>query len=135
MIASHEIKDGIVLYLDPDELEAEGGVSTGTDRGRVEGAHFFVCIAANESVGNWVPLFGDAAPYRELVPYHEKTGSRAWRESTAYFHEKEVWQAPHAAVVAASIAAGDPSQPGERNALTPEGVDLVYDTVFPPSSV
>ena len=134
MIAPHEIRDGIVLYLDPDELEAEGGVSNGAGPRRVEGAHFFVCIAADVSSGNWVPLFSQAGPYRELVPYEEKTGSRAWRESTAYFHETQVWQAPHTAVVTASIAAGDPSQPGERNALTPAGIDLVYDTVFPGSS-
>ena len=130
MIASHEIRDGIVLYLDPDELEAEGGVSNGAGPGRVAGAHFFVCIAADEATGNWVPLFSGAGPYRDLVPYDEKEGSASWRESTAYFHETQVWQAPHSAVVVASIAAGDPSQPGERNALTRAGIDLVYDTVF-----
>lgn len=131
MIAMHEIKDGLVLYLDPDELEAEGAVCTGAGPARVQGAHFFVCIAANEASGNWVPLFSAAGPFRDLVPYEEKTGHPKWCETTTYFHTKQVWQAPHAAVVAASIAAGDLSQPSERNALTGAGVDLVYEAVFP----
>ena len=131
MIATHEIRGGIVLYLDPDELEAEGGMCTGAGPGRVEGAHFFVCIAANEQSGNWVPLFSGAGPYRDLVPYEEKAGHAGWRDSTTYFHERQVWQAPHSAVVAAAIAAGDLSEAGQRNTLTEAGVDLVYDTVFP----
>ncbi len=134
MIAKHEIKDGIVLYLEPDELEAEGGVCTGADRGRVQGTHFFVCIAANEESGNWVPIFSVAGPFRELVPYAEKVGQPGWCESTTWFHERQVWQAPHAAVISAAIAGGDLSQPGKRNALTAAGVDLVYESVFPGSA-
>lgn len=131
MIATHEIEEGLVLYLDPDELEAEGGVCTDTGRARVQGSHFFVCIAANEEVGNWVPLFSVAGPYRDLVPYDEKVGHPNWRESTTYFHRKQVWQAPHSAVVAAAIAGGDLSRTGERNALTNTGVGIVYEAVFP----
>ena len=130
MIATHEIHEGLVLHLDPDELEAEGGVCTGAERGRVQGTHFFVCIAANEEVGNWVPLFSVAGPYRDLVPYAEKVGHPEWRKSTTYFHVRQVWQAPHSAVVAAAIAGGDLSRPGERNTLTDAGVGTVYDKVF-----
>lgn len=131
MIAMHEIKDGLVLHLDPDELEAEGGVCTGAGPARVQGSHFFVCIAANEESGNWVPLFSGAGPFRDLVPYEEKVGHPRWCESTTYFHTRQVWQAPHSAVVAAAIAGGDLSRPGERNALTEAGVDLIYEAVFP----
>jgi len=35
MVGPHEIKDGLVLYLDPDELEAEGGACSDTDSVRV----------------------------------------------------------------------------------------------------
>lgn len=134
MIAAHEITDGIVLHLDPDELEAEGGVCTAGGAARVEGTHFFLCIAADEASGNWVPLSSVAGPLRTLVPNEEKTGHPGWRESTTYFHVRQVWQAPHSAVVAAAIAGGDLSRPGERNALTDAGVDLVYGVVFPESA-
>jgi hypothetical protein len=130
MIATHEITDGLVLHLDPDELEAEGGVCTGAGRARVQGTHFFVCIAADEESGNWVPLFSVAGPYRDLVPYDEKRGHPTWCKSTTYFHTKQVWQAPHSAIVAAAIAGGDLSRPGARNALTDTGVGIVYEAVF-----
>jgi len=130
MIASHEIADGIVLYLDPDELEAEGAACMGTDSARVVGPHFFVCIASNERSGNWVPLFSLDGPRRALLPHQEKEGHAKWCESTTYFHLQQVWQAPHSAVVAAAIAGGDLSRPGQRNRLTESGVDLVYRAVF-----
>jgi hypothetical protein len=135
MIAKHEIKGGIVLYLDPDELDVEGGVCTGAGPDRVQSPHFFVCIVANEESGNWVPIFSVAGPFRDLVPYEEKVGNPKWRESTTWFHTKQVWQAPHSAVVAAAIAGGDLSRAGERNALTAAGVDIVYEAVFPETAV
>jgi len=134
MIEAHEIKDGLVLHLDPDELEAEGGACAGTDSARVQGPHFFVCIASNEHSGNWVPLFSAAGPRRAFLPHEEKEGHAIWCESTTYFHLQQVWQAPHSAVVAAAIAGGDLSRPGERNKLTEAGVDSVYKAVFPESA-
>jgi len=132
MIATQEITDGLVLRLDPDDLEAEGGVCTDTESVRVQGPHFFVCIASNEKSGNWVPLFSEAGPLRALVPNEVKAGHPGWCESTTYFHVKQVWQAPHSAVVAAAIAGGDLSRPDKRNALTEAGIDIVYGVVFPP---
>ena len=78
-----------------------------------------------------MPLFSAAGPYRDLLPDGEKVGHPRWCDSTTYFHVKQVWQAPHSAVVAAAIAGGDLSRPGERNALTDAGVDRVYEAVFP----
>ena len=135
MIKPHEITDGLVLHLDPDELEAEGGCCTGTESVRVQGSHFFVCIASNEDSGNWVPLFSVAGPSRTFLPHEEKEGHPKWCESTTYFHDQQVWQAPHSAVVAAAIAAGDLSEPGARNTLTAAGVDSIYNSVFPESAV
>ncbi len=131
MIRPHEIQDGIVLHLDPDELEAEGAVCTNDESARVQGSHFFVCIASDQESGNWVPLFTSAGPSRTPVPPDEKRGHPKWIESPTYFHRQQVWQAPHAAVVAAAIAGGDLSRPGERNTLTEAGVDHVYGVLFP----
>ncbi len=134
MIETHEIKDGLVLFLDPDELEASGGRCTDTGAVRVQRPHFFVCIASNEQSGNWVPLFSVAGPLRDLLPNEEKAGHPKWCESTTYFHCKQVWQAPHSAVVAAAIAGGDLSRPDNRNTLTEAGVDIIYEVLFPESA-
>lgn len=131
MIKAHEIKDGLVLHLDSDELEASGGRCAENGSVRVQGSHFFVCIAADDRSGNWVPLFSAAGRFRDLVPNGEKSGHPKWCESTTYFHCRQVWQAPHAAVVEAAVAGGDRSPPSLRNALSEAGVDLVYKTIFP----
>ncbi len=131
MIEAREIKDGLVLHLDSDELEASGGRCAENGSNRVEGSLFFVCIAADEHTGNWVPLFSGAGRFREPVPNAEKSGRPGWCEAITYFHTRQVWQAPHAAVVDAAIAGGDRSEPGERNALSEAGVDRVYATIFP----
>jgi len=71
---------------------------------------------------------------RTLLPYEHKAGHPKWCESTTYFHRQQVWQAPHAAVVAAAIAGGDLSRADERNTVTEAGIDLVYSAVFPESA-
>lgn len=134
MIEAHEIKDGLVLRLDPDELEASGGKRTDRESVRVEGPHFFLCVAANEQSGNWVPLFYSTGPQRTLVANADKSGPAAWCESTTFLHSKQVWHAPHAAVVAAAIAGGDLSQPAARNTFTEAGVDAAYHVLFPESA-
>ena len=121
-----EIRDGLVLHLDPDELEAAGGTCTGAGPARVQGSHFFVCIASDERSGNWVPLFSAPGPGRELVPNEAKSGHPRWCESATWYPSDQVWQAPHAAAIAAAIAGGDLSGAGVRNALSEAGVDLIY---------
>ena len=128
MIEKHEIYEGLVLRLEPDELEANGGRSNATTSTRVQGSHFFVCIAVGEQVGNWVPLFADPGRTRTPVPNDEKSGHPNWCESKTYFHDEQIWQAPHDAIVTASISGGDLSSPGSRISLTEEGVDRVYNT-------
>lgn len=130
MIKAHEIRDGLVLHLDPGDLEASGGGCTAAESARVQGPHFFLCVAADERSGNWVPLFSVAGPLRTLMPNEEKSGHPKWCESTTYFHCKQVWHAPHSAAVSAAIAAGDLTRPDLRNTLSEAGVDRVYEVVF-----
>lgn len=131
MIQASEIRDGLVLCLDPDELEANGGGSNASNSIRVQGPHFFVCIAADDQTGNWVPLFSDPGHLREIFPNEEKAGHPKWCESETYFHAEQIWQAPHAAVVTAAIAGGDLSGPDSRITLTETGVNLIYNTIVP----
>lgn len=128
MINAQEIRDGLVLCLDPDELEATGGRSNATGSIRVQGPHFFVCIAANDQNGNWVPLFSDPGRLRIVLPNEEKSGHPKWCESETYFHGEQIWQAPHSAIVSASIAGGDLSDQGSRITLTEAGIDRIYNT-------
>ena len=130
MISAHEIRDGIVLRLDPDELESRGGRCTGDPNHRVQGPHFFLCLAANEEAGNWVPLFPDPGPRRDILDNANKLGPQGWRDSETFFHKEQVWQAPNAAVVEASIVGGDLSQANQRNFLNDAGIDAVYEIVF-----
>lgn len=130
MIQSHEIRDGLVLRLDPDELEARGARCTGEAAHRVQGPHFFLCVAADAVAGNWVPLFPDPGPRRDVVSNDHKAGSPGWQQSETYFHTEQVWQAPHEAVTQAAIVGGDLSEADRRNFVTDAGIDLVYATVF-----
>ena len=130
MIQSAELRDGLVLRLDPDELESRGARCASEAAHRVMGPHFFLCVAADETAGNWVPLFPDPGPWRDVLVNEHKAGPAGWRSSETYFHQQQVWQAPHEAVVEAAIVGGDLSKSGERNFVTDEGIDLVYATVF-----
>ncbi len=130
MIQSPEIRDGLVLRLDTDELESRGARCASEAAHRVMGPHFFLCVAADETAGNWVPLFPDPGPWRDVLGNEHKTGPAGWRSSETYFHKEQVWQAPHEAVVEAAIVGGDLSKPGERNFVNDAGIDLVYATVF-----
>ncbi len=130
MLQPHEIRDGLVLRLDPDELESRGARCASEASHRVMGPHFFLCVAADESAGNWVPLFPDPGPRREILSTDHKSGPPGWRSSETYFHTEQVWQAPHDAVAKAAIVGGDLSKAAERNFVTDAGIDLVYATVF-----
>ena len=130
MIQSNEIRDGIVLRLDPDELEARGARCASDPAYRVQAAHFFLCVAADDAAGNWVPLFPDPGPRRDILPNDHKSGPAGWCASETYFHTEQVWQAPHNAIVEAAIVGGDLSQPGERNFVTQAGGDLIYERLF-----
>lgn len=130
MIQSDEIRDGIVLRLDPDELEARGARCASEAAHRVQGPTFFLCVAADDVAGNWVPLFPDPGPRRDLLANEHKDGAAGWRSSETFFHTEQVWQAPHEAVVHAAIVGGDLSQPGQRNVVIHGGVDVVYESVF-----
>lgn len=130
MIKANEIRDGIVLRLDPDELESRGARCSSEAAYRVQGVHFFLCVATDGEVGNWVPLFPDPGPRRDILPNDHKIGPAGWRSSETYFHTEQVWQAPNAAVPEAAIAGGDLSEADARNLLNDAGIDAVYAVLF-----
>jgi hypothetical protein len=114
-----EISPGLVLHLDPDVLEKLGGTFTCEPALRVQGGHFFVCLAANATSSHWLPLYSNPGVGRELLPSQGRTGHPKWTQGTYYWHEEQTWTASAAAIVDAAVAGGDRSRPGSRNRLDP----------------
>ena len=129
MIDGTEIRSSIVLYLDPEVLD-ERGASYNVDRSvRIEGSRYFVCIKCNDGVGLWVPLYGSAHSGRSEISRTEKTGHAGWVEPATFFDKRQVWDAPHRAVVAAAKAAGDLSRKSARNFVTKTAVDKLLKAI------
>lgn len=117
MKTTSEIASGIVLHMDPDVLVRAGASYTCEPDRRVLGPHSFLCLAANEVKGAWVPLFSRPAHERVAISRAGRTGDQSWRLGTYYFHPGQVWVAPHSAVIDAAVAGGDRTRPGNRNRL------------------
>ena len=97
--------------------------------GVVAWTFFFLCVAADETAGNWVPLFPDPGPWRDVLGNEHKTGPAGWRSSETYFHKEQVWQAPHDAVVkAASIDLPTGSNPGRFETAAIAGSQITAAT-------
>lgn len=114
---SEEIALGLVLHLDPDALEAEGGTFTGPVSARVLGPHFFLCVDVDQEArsGSWVPLFSEQGAGRAAIDKASAYGHPKWTSGESYYHPDQVWSATHASVV---VAAGrDLSRPGARNGI------------------
>ena len=118
MISEVEVAPGLVLHLDPDEFEAHTAVYSCAEEARVKGGHFFLCVAADECSGLWLPMFTNAGPGRFSVPVNGRTGHPKWTRGKFHFHRGQVWSGTHAAAVAAADAGGDMSAPGRRNRLS-----------------
>jgi len=122
MVDDQEIDVGLVLHLDPDVLEDEGAVYLCSPDLRVRGGHFFLCIAADDSNGEWIPLYENPGPGRVEVPADGRRGHPKWTCGTCHLHIDQIWQASHTAVARAALAGGDLSQAGARNELLNESL-------------
>ena len=116
-----DLGPGIVLHLDPDELERLGGRYTGGEVFRVQGGHFFLCLDDDGSVGHWLPLFSKPGTGRFLLT-GQRHGHIKWTGVMAYYHPGQVWIASHDAIVGAAESGRDRSTPAARNRL--DVVDL-----------
>lgn len=117
MLNEAEIIPGLVLHLDPDTLENEGGTYTCTKSLRVQHGHFFLCLSATDTTGRWLPLYSEDGDGREKLGPDGRSGHSKWTKGTTYWHPAQVWTASHAAVVAAATDGGDMSRAGSRNTL------------------
>jgi len=120
MISEDEIQPGLVLHLNPDELQRLGGTFTGPQDKRVKSGHFFLCLKRTDDTGVWVPLFFNPGSGRQPVSSAGRSGHPKWTEGTFHWHEYQIWTAPHSGVIEAAEAGGDLSTPGARNSLAIE---------------
>lgn len=116
----NEIAPGLVLHLDPDELEKHGGTYACAKHLRVRGGHFFLCLSVQGTAGRWAPMYSDDPRKERLAVSSEgRSGHWKWRDGTFYCHHSQIWLASHMAVELAAKAGGDRSMPGGRNVLDP----------------
>jgi len=129
LIANNQIDRGLVLHLDPDELEALGATYTCPADFRVKGGHFFLCISANDDCGLWVPMYTNAGVGRRELNSAGRSGHPKWTQGKFHFHPAQLWSATHHAVLRAGCAGSDLSTPENRNRLTEECVNVVAESI------
>ena len=129
MIPKNEIDRGLVLHLDPDELEACGATYTCLGEFRVRGRHFFLCVGANDDCGLWVPMYTNAGVERKELNSAGRSGHPKWTQGRFHYHPAQLWSATHNAVLRAAHASGDLSAPQNRNRLTEECVSVVAESI------
>lgn len=110
-----EIDSGLVVHIDPDVLEQNGGTYTGAKERRVQGRHAFLIMKREGEKVQLAPLFTNNGPSRHPISTSGRTGHPWWVKGIFYWHEFQVWSASAEAVVTAS--ATDLSTPTSRNRL------------------
>jgi hypothetical protein len=129
-----DILPGLVLHLDPDALEQDGGTYTCGPAERVQGAHFFLCVSATVDGGRWLPLYSKAGVGRVSLSADGRTGHPKWKCGIFHWHPGQVWTAPHHAVLSATTAGGDMSEPLKRNRLRKEYIPVLHADVRNPEA-
>jgi len=129
MITENEVNFGLVLHLDPDELEANEATYTCAAEARVTGAHFFLCIGADDDCGRWLPLYSNAGIGRRELGPAGRSGHPKWTQGKFHYHVGQLWTATHYAGSRAARAGGDLSTPENRNRMTNECADAVAASI------
>lgn len=105
-ISAREIMQRIVLYLNPDVLRAQPGVtSTSPDPAfDVSGGHYFACLSVRDGIVRIAPLGSkDERGVRLEIPQDQRVGHPAWKAGACYLiHPGQVWSAPPVAVIEAN---------------------------------
>ncbi len=124
-VAPGEIKRGLVLHLDPDELVAHGGSTNVDEALRVRGQHFFLCLTSNGQDSRWLPLYTSGGKDRVELPRAARDGHPKWTDGSCFYHPEQVWSAPIHAVIAAAIAGQDKSTPAQRSTVKLDAVPRI----------
>ncbi len=117
MIEATEVQPGLVLHLDPDVLEEEGGRYTCSRDRRVRGPHFFLVTGRDEQEVVVLPLYTEDGVGRVELGRRGRTGHFKWVRGKSSYHPEQIWAVPVDAVVLAADAGGDLSTSTMRNRL------------------
>lgn len=122
-----DLSAGLVLHLDPDTLEREGGAYTCSSEMRVRNGHFFVLLRRDSMTGEWslVPVYSNDSGGRRVPIDHERAGHPKWTDARAFADPKQIWTATPEAIVRAAAAGGDQSRPEARNRLNDPGLQCL----------
>jgi len=112
-----EIAPGLALHLDPDRLLKDGATHTYTEQTRVQGQHFFLCVAASGGATKWVPLFTNGSAKRLALPAVARYGHPKWCQGVFHLYPDQIWTASPQAVANAAARAHDKSRKGSRNGI------------------
>ena len=124
-LTADELKPRLVLHLDPAVLEDEGGQFFPPDERRVEGDHFFLCVALEDDHSYWVPLSSKAQPGRVRIAGTQKSGQPSWTRQDTYAVATSYCRASFSVVVAGATSALDQTRKGERNMVSDEALKQV----------
>lgn len=121
------ISIGCVVFLDPETLRANDIFC------EIRGVHPFVCISIMDGEALWVALSSKPKMgwrHRIPVPPAHLRGTKRWVTTPCFiYHQSDRWVIPHWLIQAASMHRG--WQPEQLNFITPDGVALVQDSIWP----
>lgn len=110
-----DIKPGLVLFLDPEDLKKAGGRCSGKPEFHVREPHLFLCLEVIKDEAFWTPLYSRSSNCRVLLDNNEKRGHSNWRRHTSYVNLDEKWVLSTRAVCIAAARSNDKSRKGKRN--------------------
>ncbi len=118
-VLDSEFEVGLVLHLDPISLSNDHANVTCGEKGRVEGPHFFVCVAHDQAKkrGLWMPVYSKNGPGRLTIAPAQKSGHPKWTDDLSYAHPGQVWDALDSTVQFAARAGRDASKQHHRNRM------------------
>jgi hypothetical protein len=112
VLARYELREGLVLRLDPRRLLELGSDATGPGRYRASGPHYFICVGVSADLSDWVAT--SSKWERDRLWVRRKWGDPDWVRSETYADPFQVWTVSYVHLLRASLGA-DRTRAGHRN--------------------
>lgn len=109
----NEVREGLVLRLEPGVLAEYGAEVTSDQLHRADGPHWFICVGKSGQATSWVATSSRPAPERDRVT--RKWGQPAWTMPETWADLYQVWTVGSFFALRAASLGVDPSFPGGRN--------------------
>jgi hypothetical protein len=102
-IDANEIEPGLVVFLEPEALQADGRVTCTKDPPTSRPGPF-VCVSADDEISEWMPITTEERWERVSIRREWRSGGHPqWLRDSQYLNDgANVWRGPHEAFVEAS---------------------------------